>query len=154
MKSASDMHDAYARFVRSQKPSLLTFSVCTVIVLPLLREGHKRHVLDLFVQRHHHRGCGRRRHPGGLVAVSLALLRRWCHRLSPSSVLPGVDEWRECRSSIGNRAVSLFRFQKKKKKKKKASLLSRPPKSRAQSRRQSRRQSRLLLLLLLSKRLF
>ena len=143
------MHDAYARFVRSQKPSLLTFSVCTVIVLPLLREGHKRHVLDLFVQRHHHRGCGRRRHPGGLVAVSLALLRRWCHRLSPSSVLPGVDEWRECRSSIGNRAVSLFRFQKKKKKK--ASLLSQPPKSRAR-RRHSRRHSRLLLLLL-SKRL-
>ena len=121
MKSASDMHDAYARFVRSQKPSLLTFSVCTVIVLPLLREGHKRNVLDLFVQRHHHRGCGRRRHPGGLVAVSLALLRRWCHRLSPSSVLPGVDEWRECRSSIGNR-VSLFRFQKKKKKKSLSSL--------------------------------
>ena len=152
MKSASDMHDAYARFVRSQKPSLLTFSVCTVIVLPLLREGHKRHVLDLFVQRHHHRGCGRRRHPGRLVAVSLALLRRWCHRLSPSSVLPGVDEWRECGSSIGNRfAVSLFRFQKKKKKKeKKASLLSRPPKSRARRRRHSRL---LLHHLLLSKRL-
>ena len=122
MKSASDMHDAYARFVRSQKPSLLTFSVCTVIVLPLLREGHKRHVLDLFVQRHHHRGCGRRRHPGGLVAVSLALLRRWCHRLSPSSVLPGVDEWRECRSSIGNRVSLSFGSRRRRKKKSVSSL--------------------------------
>ena len=89
-------HARRKHFVRSQKKHLLTFSVCTVIVLPLLREGHKRDVLDLFVQRHHHRGCGRRRHPGGLAAaaaaaVAVPLALRRCHLLSPSSVPKGVD---------------------------------------------------------------